>query len=386
MMRIVALVVSLAAVLGLASLAWACNVPVFRFAIERWQPDPYRAVLLHRGPLTEADRELLKPLEEQEEGGLANLTVRTVDVGELDANAEDTAADKALWEALGESSLPLLVVNYPQQLNIPQPVFAGPPDREAISMLTDSPARQELIKRLAAGRTAVWVLLEGSQEEQNAAAAALLEAELKKLEQDLELPELTAAPEDALLSEAPLKIEFSLLRVRRDDPAEQTLVAMLLHSESDLAERTEPMVFPVFGRGRGLWGLIGPGITANNIRDSASFLVGACSCEVKEQNPGFDLLLAADWDELLSQGGFKFTAAETKLAPPPAEAELVPIPTGTPSGFVDNGPLVVSQTIEPAFVPTWWIVAGIGGVGLLAVLIVIVAVAAGQGSRQPSDS
>jgi hypothetical protein len=365
--------------------AWACNVPVFRYAIERWRPDPYRVVLLHRGELTKADRELLRPLRDQQDGGLANLAVRTVDVDDLNASSEDSAADKALWEALGQTELPLLVVHYPQQLNIAKPVWASPAEGKAIANLADSPVRRELIKRLAAGQTAVWLLLDSGEAGQDDPAAALIEQQLKKLEQELELPELTATPEDELLSDAPLKIEFSLLRVRRDDPAEAALVAMLIGSEADLAERTDPMVFPIYGRGRALWGLIGPGITENNIRDSAEFLVGPCSCQVKEQNPGFDLLLAVDWDVVLSQSGFKFTAAETKVAPPPTAAELVPIPAGSPTEFIDQ-PLIVSQTTETVIVPTWWIIGGVGGIGLLVVLAIAVAVAASQGSRQSTEA
>jgi hypothetical protein len=30
----------------------------------------------------------------------------------------------------------------------------------------------------------------------------------------------------------------------------------------------------------------------------AEFLTGPCSCEVKEMNPGYDLLLSADWKSL----------------------------------------------------------------------------------------
>src|SRR5688572_21176800 len=71
-------------VLIAASLAWACNVPVFRFALERWRPDPYRAVIFHRGPLTDADRGLIQPLVEQQDAGTANLSLRTVDVSQLD--------------------------------------------------------------------------------------------------------------------------------------------------------------------------------------------------------------------------------------------------------------------------------------------------------------
>jgi hypothetical protein len=166
--------------------------------------------------------------------------------------------------------------------------------------LTDSPIRQELVRRLASGQTAVWLLLESGDAEKDVPAANLVSQELKNLEQTLELPELTASPDDSLAVQLPLEVKFSVLRVPRND-AEQALVAMLIGSEPDLAERSDPMVFPVFGRGRALLPLIGAGITAHNIHDAAEFLAGPCSCQVKEQNPGFDPLLAADWDGLCRQ-------------------------------------------------------------------------------------
>lgn len=364
--------------------AWACNVPVFRYAIERWRPDPYRAVLFHRGPLSADDRERIQPLEDQQEEALANFSIRTVDLDNLDEASEEGAADAALFAALGKPEHSTLVVQYPLHLNIHKPVFVGEPGREAIAKLVDSPARQELTKRLAAGQTAVWLLLESGQPEQDDAAAALLEAELKKLEKTLELPELTTAPEDALLSSAPVAVGFSLLRVKRDDPAEQTLAAMLIHSESDLAERTDPMVFPVYGRGRALWGLIGPGITAKNIYDSASFLVGPCSCEVKELNPGFDLLLTADWDQLLSQSGIPLMAIETKATAPPAEAELVSIPAGQP---VLTAPLPAPAMEVHAFampIAAWVIFGGIGALAVIGLVVVAVVIAAAA-SPKPGE-
>ncbi|HET6883551.1 MAG TPA: hypothetical protein VFI31_25590 [Pirellulales bacterium] len=36
------------------------------------------------------------------------------------------------------------------------------------------------------------------------------------------------------------------------------------------------------------------------LAECSGFLCGACSCQVKEINPGFDLLLAVNWDERLS--------------------------------------------------------------------------------------
>ncbi len=41
------------------------------------------------------------------------------------------------------------------------------------------------------------------------------------------------------------------------------------------------------------------------VSDLTKFLCGACSCQVKERNPGFDLLLSVHWTrELFGEGGF----------------------------------------------------------------------------------
>lgn len=336
-----------------AAVAHACNVPVFRFALERWRPDPYRVTLFHRGPLSEADRELIGKLEAQQEKATLNVAVRSIDLSEL------SDADRELFASLGDAKLPSLVVHYPKHLQIPTPVWSGPLDNEAIARVADSPLRQEIVRRLVDGQTAVWLLLESGQSEKDDAAAKLVQEHIKKLERSLKLPELTEAPDDKLLSATPLQLAFSMMRVPRTD-AERPLIQMLVNSESDLAERSDPLVFPVFGRGRAMFGLVGAGITAQNIEFSAAFLVGACSCDVKEQNPGFDLLLAADWDVLLAQEGVPLTAAATRGTIPTGDAELVPIPSG--SSKFDS--IVTSQTAHGSS----WFVMGL----LFAGAIVIV--------------
>jgi hypothetical protein len=76
------------------------------------------------------------------------------------------------------------------------------------------------------------------------------------------------------------------------------LLNILLTSEPDLDEyKDQPVVFPVFARGRALYALIGEGINTENIRETISFLVGPCGCEIKMMNPGVDILMAAKWDE-----------------------------------------------------------------------------------------
>ena len=47
------------------STSLACNIPVFRYALENWVPDPYHAVVISNGPLSETQSSLLKQLEEQ---------------------------------------------------------------------------------------------------------------------------------------------------------------------------------------------------------------------------------------------------------------------------------------------------------------------------------
>jgi hypothetical protein len=361
---------------GLCAVAVACNVPVFRFALERWRPDPYRVVLLHEGELTAEQREILRPLIEQQEKEAANIAVHTVDLSAGGDSSEEATADRALYEAIGKPTLPWLVVQYPAYLRIPTPAWAGPLHRDVVATATDSPIRREVARRLADGQSAVWLLLEGGQAERDNAAAELIDEQLKILQQTVKLPELTGEPEDAIDASLPLKVEFSLIRVPRTDPAEHALVAMLLGSEPDLAERSDPMVFPVFGKGRALLPLIGAGITAKNIEDAASFLAGPCSCEVKEQNPGFDLLMAADWTGLLSDRGVSLTAIETRNAPPTGEPELIPIPSGSKAEpTVVNKPVDASTSTEAASPSNAsWLMYALALGGAIAVLVLFVAV------------
>jgi hypothetical protein len=358
-------------------------VPVFRFALEHWRPDPYRVIVFHRGELDETQRELIRPLEQQQDQTLSNLAVHTVDLAVEEAPSEENAADRALYESLGKPTLPWLVVQYPNHLRIAKPAWAGPLSREIVTAAIDSPLRAELARRLVDGQTAVWLILESGQPDKDDPVVALVEEQLKQLEQTLQLPELTDSPSDALTTTLPLEIKFSVIRIPRTVAAEHALVAMLIGSEPDLAERSDPMLFPVFGRGRALLPLIGAGITAENIRDAAGFLTGACSCEVKEQNPGFDLMLSVDWDSQLTTNGVALTAIETRKVPsgPP---ELVPIPSGAPPVAATTPPPQTLKTPSEAFQTTTtgsvsgvitarqtWLYVGvvIGGVILLGIVV-----------------
>ena len=107
--------------------------------------------------------------------------------------------------------------------------------------------------------------------------------------------ELEAEAEFIADTSVELRIDFSVVRVSRKDPKEAAFLAMLLASESDLAEYDEPIVIPVYGRGRTYYALVGKGIRSELIAENCRFICGDCSCQVKEENPGSDLLFSVDW-------------------------------------------------------------------------------------------
>jgi hypothetical protein len=182
-----------------------------------------------------------------------------------------------------------------------------------LKRLKDSPTRAEISKRLLTGESAVWVLVESGDDAKDNAAEKLLNEQFKLAEEHLEVPdssgldysfgpEAGALPSQDAGSPAdppegiPLKVDFSVLRISRDDPQETVLLTMLLGMEPDLDEyENEPITYPVFGQGRALWALVGQGINAENIAESCMFLAGPCSCQVKYMNPGVDLLMNVDW-------------------------------------------------------------------------------------------
>ena len=280
-----------------ASVVVACSVPVFRYALEHWRPDAYVATVFHEG-LTEADRSAIKSLQPLNKHGhpTVNLTVNLVDVSK-----ELTDKQKAFWGEHRADQLPSIVLQTPPKQGPAQTIWHAPLNAATAKAVLDSPVRAEINKRLTDGASVVWVLLECGNAEADDAAFDLLTREVKRLETKLELPEVKEEDLDDL-SVAPdsLKISFSALRVSRDEAEEKTFTEMLLRVEPDLLDeelRGQPMAFPIFGRGRALYALVGKGIAPDVIEEACQFLCGACQCTVKAQNPGVDILLNIDWDD-----------------------------------------------------------------------------------------
>ncbi|MEM7396784.1 MAG: hypothetical protein AAF492_31025 [Verrucomicrobiota bacterium] len=56
----------------------ACQVPVFRYALERWPPDMFQLVIYHSEPLLEKEQTVVNYLKERAENEEAPAFVRLV--------------------------------------------------------------------------------------------------------------------------------------------------------------------------------------------------------------------------------------------------------------------------------------------------------------------
>jgi len=93
----------------ICSAAAACNIPVFRFALERWKPDTCELIVFHQVELSAEDERIVKDLERVSlaKDGDANLNVIRCD---LSQNEDQELRD--LWQSVTEktgSTLPVLV-------------------------------------------------------------------------------------------------------------------------------------------------------------------------------------------------------------------------------------------------------------------------------------
>lgn len=307
------LVVRKAALMSLVWLSFApietegCDVPVFRYALERWTASPFDAVVVHRGALTPEQRELVETMRAAAGDRKANLRVREA---YLEAGAEGLS--ESIVREAAEKTLPRIVLMPPEENPTAEVLWSGELIRENFEAIVDSPARREIADRLVQGDTSVWVVLESGNAEADAAAKSRLEGSLRQMETELKDAGAGADGPGGIFGPPPIPIRFSSLSISRTDPGESALTAMLMGSEPDLPEYvSHPMAFPIFGRGRVLYALVGKGINKDTVAAACRFVAGPCSCEAKALNPGSDLLMAMDWDAEVEK-----TVTEAALNPP----------------------------------------------------------------------
>lgn len=255
--------------------AFACTIPVFRYALDRWEADKFRLVVPAEIARQPDIAKLLIPLR-----GNAPANIR------IEESKDPAAAHARLFFSHIEGA----------------PLWSGPLDAASLRGVLDSPARTELIKRLLDGESVVWVVVDKGNPE-DGAEAGRIGKRLQYLEQVVALPPQDPNDPDSRLGPGPaLRLKLGVVRVSMQDPAEKLLCAMLAGTKCAAAlARGEAFAAPVFGRGRVLGAHPLAELDDTAIEDMTLFLTGRCSCRVKNQSPGWDVLLNVDWDAALQE-------------------------------------------------------------------------------------
>ncbi len=259
----------------------ACTIPVFRYALDRWEADKFHLVL----PATSSsDRTLTDALRPLRANGKANLDI--------------TTSKEAATAVLNSSR------------DIERPVWSGTLDTASLAALLDSPGRTKIIEQILAGDSAIWVIAAGDTPADKAEVERI-EKRLKFLEQVASLPIQDPNDPDSQLGPGPaLKLKFTTLRLNRNDPGEKLLLSMLAGPKGMIDPATTSFAAAVFGKGRvlGAWSL--NDLDDASLEDACMFLVGRCGCRIKNENPGWDLLLNVDWVKALNEAGQSKPAAQ----------------------------------------------------------------------------
>jgi len=383
--------------------ACACSTLVYRYAMYNWATAPYYVFYFHHGAVAPEDKpvhELIRKLGEAEPP--ANLVLEVIDGSDPAQLEQYPQIVVDAWHACDEGAGATVSVVFTAW---GAHLFSGRLDEQNVRALVDSPARKQIGRLLDQGNAAVMLMLTGPDAKVNARAEKAVQklvAEAAAGKFDLEMADPYGLPEiepqnpvqpgdadtpetgseteavdeqpaaepgsstqaegypadaegaaedgaqDATEEDDAVGFKLAVLKVARDDKAEQWLVRSLLAVEPDLEEfPEEPMVFGIYGRGRALPPFIGKGINYENLLECVYFLMAPCSCQIKDQNPGMDLLMCWDWEKTADA----WMATDEALAADDWQYDY-PLPVEQPPGEDEGASLDQSEpNAQPADEP-----------------------------------
>lgn len=347
--------------LVLTGIACACSVPVFRYALERWRHNAtdelFRLTIFSSGPVSNEMSALLGDVDAPN-GPRPNVVINWVDTAQ-----PMIPADQRLWKEQKSATLPWMVLRTPEIHAQQHTLHSGPLNGEVLRPWIDSPVRRSLIEKLRSGSSVVWVLVESGDPERDELVSQRIQNELTRLEKEVKLPEPDDDQESVLQSAIPLKIAFPLIRVARNATGEQEFLHQLMTLDEDYSEDRGPLLFPIFGRGRMLTGLREKEMTPRLLEEVCRYLCAACSCRVKAQNPGVDLLWLADWDSFLDENVMPIPAPPTTRIPEPIPIRPTPLPTAelpsgstAPASFKTVFQVGIGLALALVLLTGWWVV------------------------------
>ena len=230
---------------GLMSLA--CTTRVSEWVLLNSLPNPYTLIYFHESPLPESSKKLNQALAEKIKP--ANIQFQTVNRPEI------AGAYYGLY--------------YQNRF------FSRFETADELAGLTSSPLREKIAAELMTGKLCVMLYLKTDNKEKD-------EKGLNTLHQ--------------AIASSPFGEIITVVELSRNSRDEHHFATMLLNVEDDLKDIQEPMLFGIFGRFKALEPLLGKGITEENIKLMIAYFTAECSCLIKDDLPGTDILFPDKWD------------------------------------------------------------------------------------------
>jgi hypothetical protein len=228
-------------------LCLACTTKVSEWVLLNAVPDQYTLVYLHKNAISEN----IKATNESFAKSLAGANIKYRDVVKEDAVQ------------------PYYALYYGSRL------FSRYDNPGQMKGLVTSPLRENIASEIMKGKLCVMLYLRSSNNEKDEPALETL----KKA-----------------IGSSPFKAIIQVIEVNRNDPSEKHFISMLLNVESDLKTINEPMLFGIFGKFRALEPLVSGGITEENVSYMIDFFTADCSCVIKDDLPGTDILYSGTWE------------------------------------------------------------------------------------------
>ena len=123
----------------------ACSVPVFRYALENWEPDRLTVAILHDGEMSAETKTNLNRLELAVDADVPlNIRLHPIDVSaeHPEGSGEDFHAKQ--WRG---KELPQMLVYFSNDAPEPQLAWSAKFNKANVEQLITSPARQEVVAR-----------------------------------------------------------------------------------------------------------------------------------------------------------------------------------------------------------------------------------------------
>lgn len=281
---------------SLVAIVLACKTPVYKYAILNWADREYYQILRvydSSKKQAETDPDIKKQFEGKE--FITNVGIIPIDISQDLKQMYGDDFPTFLKEHMGENQPPYNIILNPRK----SVIYKGDIKPDDIPKLIMSPKRKELAEKLSVGYI-MLVLVEGKDEAKNKKAHEEIKKGIAKaIDVELDIRSHGEDPSAPPIDKKTLKpITMSYVAISPNDANEIWFYRQMQKINPRITDDKEPVLYGIVGRGFVFdQGLVGEYLTEEQVVNMTIFLSGPCSCTVKAEAGGIDIITSWDWDK-----------------------------------------------------------------------------------------